>query len=209
MTNKPAQKLQTKEETKSEESLLNLYTRRAALPHFLGVTTQQLYTEELGSLDFMGAINRLVEEGKRIQDGNLVHVERMLLIQAQTLDAMFNNLACRATTTNFVEPMEALLRVALKAQSQCRATLETLANIKNPPHIAFVKQANIGHNQQVNNNVKPEPKPVSRAKKIKNQQNQLLEENHGKRLDISSKGKAIKANKKLASLGKINRTKNK
>ena len=44
------------------------------------------------------------------------------------------------------------LRLALKAQSQCRATLATLAAVKNPQPVAFVRQANIAHGpQQVNN----------------------------------------------------------
>ena len=49
-----------------------------------------------------------------------------------------------------------LLRSDLKAQAQCRATLEALAEIKNPHPVAFVKQANIssGH-QQVNNGMQP------------------------------------------------------
>lgn len=40
----------------------------------------------------------------------------------------------------------------MKAQGQCSATLETFADIKNPRPVAFVKQANIAQNQQVNNN---------------------------------------------------------
>jgi len=44
------------------------------------------------------------------------------------------------------------MRLAFKAQSQARAAIETLAEIKNPHQFAFVKQANIaGGNQQVNN----------------------------------------------------------
>ena len=43
------------------------------------------------------------------------------------------------------------MRLALKAQGQCRATLETLATIKNPP-VVFARQANIAQGpQQVNN----------------------------------------------------------
>ena len=64
--------------------------------------------------------------------------------------------------------------MAFRAQNQCRMTLETLANIKNPP-VVFAKQANIsqGH-QQINNCV-----PASRAEENKNQQNKLLlEEAH-------------------------------
>ena len=34
------------------------------------------------------------------------------------------------------------MRLALKTQSQCRATVETLAALKNPP-LVFAKQANI------------------------------------------------------------------
>jgi hypothetical protein len=47
------------------------------------------------------------------------------------------------------------MRLALKAQGQCRATLETLAAIKNPP-VVFAKQRNISHgHQQVNNGAAP------------------------------------------------------
>jgi len=49
------------------------------------------------------------------------------------------------------------MRLAFKAQSQCRATWETIATIKHPPAVAFVKQANYAAgNQQVNNGT-PEP----------------------------------------------------
>lgn len=188
-------------------SLLNMYTRKAGLSHFLGVTTQQIYTEPLGELDFVGAVSRLVEEGKRIQNGNLVYIERMLLIQAQTLDTIFNNLACRASLTDSIYSLESLMRLALKAQSQCRATLESLANIKNPPQVAFVKQANIGHNQQVNNNVTAEV--ALRAEEIKKPQTQLMEEEvNDKRLDIGTKVKASNFDKELAPVGEINGAKN-
>jgi hypothetical protein len=44
------------------------------------------------------------------------------------------------------------MRLALKAQSQCRATLETAAAMKNSQPVAFVRQANVAHGpQQVNN----------------------------------------------------------
>jgi hypothetical protein len=43
------------------------------------------------------------------------------------------------------------MRYGLRAQAQCRATLETLAAIKNPPTV-FARQANIANGpQQVNN----------------------------------------------------------
>jgi hypothetical protein len=43
------------------------------------------------------------------------------------------------------------MRVALKAQNQCRMTLETLATVTNP-RVVYAKQANIANGpQQVNN----------------------------------------------------------
>lgn len=88
-----------------------------------------------------------------IKSGDLSEVERKLIAQADTLDAIFYDMARRAASNSgqYLEPMEIYMRLALKAQSQCRATLETLANIKNPP-IVFAKQANIAAGpQQVNN----------------------------------------------------------
>jgi len=55
-----------------------------------------------------------------------------------------------------VPAAETDLRLALKAQSQSRATIETLAEIKNPRQVAFVKQANIaGGNQQIHSGAEP------------------------------------------------------
>jgi hypothetical protein len=47
--------------------------------------------------------------------------------------------------------IENYMRMAMRAQNQCRMTLETLATIKNPP-VVFAKQANInnGGQKQVN-----------------------------------------------------------
>jgi hypothetical protein len=80
----------------------------------------------------------------------------MLFAQAQTLQSIFMNLARRATSQQYMNHWEAFLRMALKAQSQCRATLEALATIKNPP-VVFAQQANInqGGQQQVNNGAAP------------------------------------------------------
>ena len=48
---------------------------------------------------------------------------------------------------------KAYLGLALKAQGQCRMTLETLGNIVNPPAV-FAKQANFTTGpQQVNNRI--------------------------------------------------------
>lgn len=89
---------------------------------------------------------------KAAQDGDLGRAEAMLIAQAHSLDAIFGNLARRASQAEYMPQLETYLRLALKAQGQCRATLETLATIKNPAPVAFVRQANIANGpQQVNN----------------------------------------------------------
>ncbi len=54
---------------------------------------------------------------------------------------MFLELARRsgANMGEYIQAAEAYMRLALKAQAQCRATLETLANTKNPP-VVYVRQ---------------------------------------------------------------------
>jgi hypothetical protein len=92
------------------------------------------------------------------------------------------------------------MRLALKSQAQCRQTLETLSTIKNPP-VIFAKQANIsnGH-QQVNNCI------ATQAENNQKQQNELLENTHGERLDIRTKGETIEVNTAMETVGKIHRS---
>ena len=98
-----------------------------------------------------GIIDSLQQSSEQLQSGTpLLLAERILMSQAQSLNAVFCDMAKRANRQEYVANMDKLLRLALKAQSQCRATLETLANIKNPP-IVFAKHANIAHQQQINN----------------------------------------------------------
>ena len=66
----------------------------------------------------------------------------MLLSQAHTLDALFNQLTQKAVAQGQMPRYEAFMKLAFKAQSQCRVILETLSTIKNPP-VIFAKQANI------------------------------------------------------------------
>jgi len=82
----------------------------------------------------------------------------MLTAQATSLDAIFNEMArrCALNMGEYIGAADTYMRLALKAQSQCRTTIEALAEIKNPRPVAFVKQANISHgHQQINNGVKP------------------------------------------------------
>jgi hypothetical protein len=139
----------------SDSSVVQAETRAKMVlrPGIQGAFTIKDYTEEFGEVDPAALANQLVGQTEQVNKGELKHAEAILAVQAQTLDAIFNGLA-RRTAVNAGEYMaacETYLRLALKAQSRCRATLETLAMIKNPRPLAFVKHANIAAPQQVNN----------------------------------------------------------
>jgi len=105
----------------------------------------------MGEID-VGTFATCVESEVKRGDG-LKAAERMLLSQSHALDALFASLARRAALNvgEYMGAAEVYLKLAMRAQNQCRMTLETLATIKNPP-VVFAKQANIAHgHQQVNN----------------------------------------------------------
>ena len=102
-------------------------------------------------------VNDLADELARTvaatQSGDLGRAEAMLISQAQTLDTIFNNLMRRSVNQKMMAHWDAYMRMGMRAQNQCRMTLATLGELKNPAPVAFVKQANISHGpQQVNNN---------------------------------------------------------
>ena len=100
--------------------------------------------------DLTGFIDELAAQVNAVNGGDLKRAEGMLITQAHTLNELFNNLARRAHGQQHMRHLEAFFRLALKAQGQCRATLETLAGIKNPP-VIYARQANVTTGpQQVN-----------------------------------------------------------
>lgn len=104
------------------------------------------------SIDTPGMLQVLRDDIVAINQGDLSRPEAMLISQAAALQALFVRLTERAVQQKYIQNYEALMRIALRAQSQCRATLETLATIKNPPTV-FVKQTNVTSGpQQINNN---------------------------------------------------------
>lgn len=154
------------------------------------------YASSFGEQDIESLMNELVGSIEKVNDGDMKRCEGMLMGQAYALQAIFMNLSRRAIVQDQVKHNEMLLRLALKAQGQCRATLETLSNIKNPP-VVFAKQANINNgNQQINNGV-----PAPQAEKTVNEQNELLEAQHGgMTLDTGATGATIEKNKAMAAL---------
>ena len=139
------------------------HDKRTLQPHelVLSPTIQsaigiQAWGKFAGEIDLAELLKDLRERVEKVQGGDLRPVEAMLYGQAVTLETIFTNLARRATSQEHLKQFQTHLSLALKAQAQCRATLEALAEIKNPRPVAFVKQANIsGGHQQVNNGTQP------------------------------------------------------
>lgn len=159
---------------------------------------------ELNSL-----VKELSSQAEKVQSGDMGRAESMLISQAHTLDGLFLML-CERSFKNMgenVEFTEKYMRLALKAQSQCATTLKVLGELKNPKQVSFVKQANIaqGH-QQVNNGHAQKADSGSRAE-IKNQQNELLEQKHGERLDFGAQGAPEASDTELEAVGAVNRPK--
>ena len=129
-----------------------------------------------GEVDLSALAEDLRKMSDKVKAGNMGAVESLLFGQAMALQTMFTSLARRSALNagQHIDASETYMKLALKAQSQCRATLETLAIVKNPQ--PYIKQANITNGpQQVNNGV-----PVaSHAEKNESLQNELLEDSHG------------------------------
>jgi hypothetical protein len=153
-------------------------------------------------LDFPTLLATLREQGEAVNAGNLAQPEAMLMNQATALQTLFARLAERGMSCTDAVPFEINMRIALRAQSQCRATLETLATIKNPSSVAFVRQANIAHGpQQVNNENSTRTHPRPRENEIA--PSKLLEAEHGERLDTGTASAAGAANQELEGMGAI------
>ena len=134
------------------------------------------FSKSFDGVDLTQCVAKLQAAVGRVQRGDLREPESLLTVQAVTLNTMFTHLATLAAKTEYVDHLDRYMRLALKAQAQCRATLETLAKIKNPPTL-FAQQANIAHGpQQVNNNPPPsgDDQPM-RAQNPKNPENRTID----------------------------------
>ena len=116
----------------------------------------QAWGKFAGEVDLAKLLDDLRTRVEKVQGGDMRPVEAMLFGQAVTLETIFTSLSRRAASNDGLKQFQVNLTLALKAQAQCRATLEALAEIKNPRPVAFVKQANISNGpQQVNNGMQP------------------------------------------------------
>lgn len=138
----------------------------------------------------------------RVKSGDLSDLEQILTSQVLALNALFGQLTSKgsgflsdsAILKALPNHPKTLLNVALKAQNQCRATIQTINELKNPKKTTFIK------NQL--NNVQMELE----------QRIEALEEgvaDHGsKSLDGSTEASAIRENQEMETVGVFHRSKN-
>ncbi len=145
---------------------------------------------------------------KKIDDGNMCLPEHTLVAQMQVLDGMFNLLTQRAlhNLDHSLEATERYMKMALRAQNQCRATIEALAEVKNPRVAVFASQANVSSGPQQVNNGTPSPAPArGDSAGCVNMTNELLEHQHGKGLDTGAPGQTGRAYQTVETVGEKHR----
>ncbi len=156
------------------------------------------------SIDFWDLTRAVKEQSAAIHTGNMKGAEEMLASHALALDSLFANLARRAGSNmeaGYGEAAERYMKLALRAQAQCAKTIQTMGELKNPRHIAFVQQANIANNQQVNNGEAP------RAVNNEFQQSKLIDgDTHGLRMDARTTSAAGGADKTMETVGEVFRS---
>jgi hypothetical protein len=149
----------------------------------------------------------LEKTGAEVNRGDLAALERMLTAQAVALNTMFTELARRGALNmrSHLGATETYIRLALKAQSQSRATVETLGALKNPP-VVFARQANInnGGQQQVNNG--SNGTPAHAAESVSQPDELLGDSSHGlTQVDARATTAAGRAHQDVEAVGAVNR----
>jgi hypothetical protein len=167
-------------------------------PTILAAATIKGQYKENDSVNINALVDELSQQVDKVKGGNMSRMEAMLVTQAHSLDALFADLAARSRSNmrHYPDAMYKYMTLALKAQSQCRTTIEALAEIKNPrPYI----QNNRAQYQQVNNG-HPEPRAHEENPK---QANELLEDKRDEAqwLDTGAPETASRAYTELEAMG--------
>jgi hypothetical protein len=170
-----------------------------------GVSIVRAFDGRFGEQHIPSLMLELDAQLKLLRAGDMSAVEAMLFSQATALQAIFVDLATRAKRQERLPVMQAQLTLALKAQAQCRATLEALAEVKNPRHPNYVKQQNIAQQQVVNNS----PSFACGAAEIENSANKLVTmEPSDATLDSRGTGAASGADSDLEAVVAVHRAVN-
>jgi hypothetical protein len=126
-------------EQSPDETGAQAMARRLLEPHARHALTASTFAKQMlggdneapGMMDF---VDHMQSATSKAEAGDLAIASRLLAAQAITLDSMFTELARRTALnmSEYVNAAERYGRLALKAQNNCRATLEALAKLHQP-----------------------------------------------------------------------------
>lgn len=181
------------------ESEEHAVARTMLSPSLQSASTVHEYLGAPPDIDLGALVDCIEKQVDQVKEGDLQLIDQILLSQAHSLDAIANNLLRRAVKQEHMGNLETYTKLGLRAQSQCRATLETLVQLKKPP-AELIRQTNIAQTQQVNNF--PEKEKT---------QSKILENNDhepDKWLDTGAQKEAIRNDQDLEAVEARHRTKN-
>ena len=158
----------------------------------------EIQGEGIKGFDFVALAGELEKQNKAVFEGDLRRVEAMLLDQSHVLQSLFVFFTQKMAHAEYMTNLEAYSRIALKAQNQCRQTLATLVELKNPKRATFIKQQNNAVNQQLNQGENP--------KNSEYPANKILEETPSERLEPRTPQAAIGVNQEVEAMGENHRT---
>ena len=197
---------------KNKETDAQVIANAALSPICTGATTARKFSNSFtGEFGPNQGLEAVLAEVRLVQGGDMSGMEAMLVAQSLALNSVFSDMAGRAAGAigKDIRRAEVFMRMALKAQQQCRATVETLADVKNPRSATFVKQQNNANHQQVNNGAGPPMKDIRTEESDKLcMTNKLLEQQHGERLDTRAAGTASGINPDMATVEAVHRPQN-
>lgn len=157
----------------------------------------------MDEIDFEELMEGLNQSSVDLSKGDYSVISDMLLCQATALQTMFTSLARQANGLTHLNQIDALMKLALKSQSQSRTTLLALVQHLSPKRVAFVKQANIAHGPQQVNNQHQDVQSIT--KNLEKPQNKLLEESTYERtkLDLRAKTEAERSHSPMEAMGAL------
>lgn len=200
MTTTKHQKPTVKMDSKAMSDKMANATMKAS---FMNAALTDAFTKDMIPENNLGALTEALQENiKKVQASDMGSMEAMLVGQAQALQAIFVSLGRRAVAQTQLKQYGMYLTLALKAQSQSRATIQALTELKYPKQVSFVQQANIAHgNQQVNNGShQSSTHTLAHTQENQTHKNKLLEGQQNEWLETRTATTPSRADKAMATV---------
>lgn len=170
------------------------------------VLTGQLFDAKADTAyDIGDLVIELEAQCEAVNRGDLRSLEKTLVSQVHTLNQVFyesTHRAIRNRDAGYFDAFETYMKLAFRAQAQCRAAVDSIGELKSPRSVAFIRQANVAHNQQVNNG---DP-ALARPRETAVSPNKLNGIGHEQSLDVSYSKATGRVDPTMEAVGTVNRT---